>query len=37
LLATGSADNDFQGFTGLVDSRGSYPMMLKNGFQGPML
>ena len=33
LFATGSSDSDFTGFTGLIDSGGSYPLVLQNGFQ----
>jgi hypothetical protein len=33
IIATGSSESDFQGFTGLIDSSGSYPLMLQNGFQ----
>lgn len=32
LLAGGSSDSDFNGFTALIDSRGSYPLMGQKGF-----
>ena len=33
ILATGSTDKDFQGFSGLIDNSDSYPLILQNGFQ----
>ena len=33
IFATGTSDTDFQGFTGLIDSSGSYPLISQNGFQ----
>jgi len=33
IFATGSSDTDFQGFTVLIDSSGSYPLISQNGFQ----
>ena len=33
IWSSASVDSDFQGFTGLIDRIGSYPLMLQNGFQ----
>ncbi len=33
LMAGGSVETDFEGFTGLIDSSGSYPMLSQKGFQ----
>ena len=33
IWSSASVDSDFQGFTGLIDRTGSYPLMLQNGFQ----
>jgi hypothetical protein len=33
LLAQGSADNDFGGFTGLIHESGSFPLVRQHGFQ----
>ncbi len=32
LISVGSVDTDFEGFTGLIDSSGSYPMLMQKGF-----
>ncbi len=32
LLAGWSSESDFHGFTGLIDTRGSYPLVSQNGF-----
>jgi hypothetical protein len=33
IWSSASVDSDFEGFTGLIDRIGSYPLMLQNGFQ----
>jgi hypothetical protein len=33
IWSSASVDSDFEGFTGLIDRVGSYPLMLQNGFQ----
>ena len=33
IWSSSSVESDFQGFTGLIDRIGSYPLMLQNGFQ----
>ena len=33
IWSSASVDSDFQGFTGLIDRIGSYPLMLHYGFQ----
>ena len=33
LMSGGSVETDFEGFAGLIDSSGSFPMLMQKAFQ----